>query len=31
MPYADIISLKLHMVEEGVALNEVWRLGWCKA
>ncbi len=31
VPYADIISVKLHMVEKKVALNEVWRLGWCKA
>ncbi len=30
VPYVDIISVKLHMVEEGVALNEVWILGWCK-
>jgi hypothetical protein len=31
MPYVDIINVKLHMVEEGVAMNEVWRLGWCEA
>ncbi len=31
VPYVDIISVKLHMVEKRVALNAVWRLGWCKA
>ncbi len=31
VPYANIINVKLHVVEEGVALNEVWRLEWCKA
>jgi hypothetical protein len=30
VPYAYIISVKLRMVEKGVALNEIWRLGWCK-
>jgi len=30
VPYANIINVKLHVVE-GVALNEVWRLEWCKA
>jgi hypothetical protein len=31
VPYTNIINVKLRMVDEGVALNEVWKLEWCKA
>jgi hypothetical protein len=28
---ARFIYMALHMVKDGVTLNEVWEVGWCEA